>query len=70
MLPGSAAPQSSTKLLTIRDAAARLGLSRATVYKLCEHGALPHVRLSNTLRFEPDVLATYLAAAPHGPKER
>jgi excisionase family DNA binding protein len=65
LLPGPAEPRPSTKsLLTVRDVAARLGVSRATVYKLCEEGALPHIRISNSIRVAPDALEAYLAAAP------
>ncbi|RIX40045.1 MAG: DNA-binding protein [Rhodocyclales bacterium GT-UBC] len=33
-------------LLTVAEAAARLHVSRATVYKLCEAGQLAHLRIS------------------------
>lgn len=35
------------RLLTLKDAAARLGLSRPTVYRLCMDGRLPYVQLSD-----------------------
>ena len=69
LLPGPATPRPGTKsLLTVREVAARLGVSRATVYKLCTEGTLPHLRLSNVIRFDPDALEAYLAAAPAGLK--
>jgi excisionase family DNA binding protein len=34
------------RLLTVKEAAARLRLSTATVYALCERGVLRHVRIS------------------------
>lgn len=37
-------------LLTVREAARRLGVSTATVYKLCATGLLEHVRLLNIIR--------------------
>src|SRR5258707_11914070 len=37
-------------LLSVRELAARLGGSTATVYKLCECGELPHIRVSNAIR--------------------
>jgi excisionase family DNA binding protein len=39
---GSASP----RLLTVKEAAARLRVSTATVYGLCERGRLPYVRVS------------------------
>ncbi len=45
-------------LLTVRDAAAALRLSTATVYNLCKRGELPHVRVSNAIRIAPADLAT------------
>jgi excisionase family DNA binding protein len=43
----------------VREAAAVLRVYTATVYKLCERGELPHLRVSNAIR----VLASDLAAA-------
>lgn len=48
-------------LLPLSLVAARLGVSRATVYKLCDSGALPHVRVSNAIRVAPDVLQAFIA---------
>ncbi|HEX7509494.1 MAG TPA: helix-turn-helix domain-containing protein, partial [Polyangia bacterium] len=36
--------------LTVREVAARLRVCTATVYSLCESGALSHVRLNNAIR--------------------
>jgi len=41
------------RLLTVREAAARLGVSTSTVYKLCAQGRLAHVRISNAVRLSP-----------------
>jgi excisionase family DNA binding protein len=46
------------RYLTIREAAAVLRVCTATVYRLCERGELPHLRVSNAIR----VLASDLAA--------
>ena len=47
-------------LLTVREAAARLRTSKATVYKLCELGQLPSVRVSShALRIAEDDLALF-----------
>jgi excisionase family DNA binding protein len=52
---GSAAP----RLLTVKEAAARLRVCPATVYGLCERGELRHVRIStHAIRIaEPDLSA-------------
>ena len=47
---------SGTKLQSINEAATRLGLSRATIYRLHSQGALPFVRLAGrTLVDEADI---------------
>jgi excisionase family DNA binding protein len=49
----------SPRLLTVKEAAARLRTSTATVYGLCERGQLAYVRLStHAIRIaEPDLSA-------------
>ena len=47
-------------LLSTREVADRLSVSRATVYKLVEQGDLPHVRVLNSIRVRPADLAAYL----------
>jgi excisionase family DNA binding protein len=37
------------KLLTVEKVARYLGVSRATVYKRCSQGRLPHLRVSNAI---------------------
>ncbi len=56
-------------LLTIREVAAQLRLSTATVYKLCAQGELPHVRVLNSIRVAPAVLAEVMASR-RGPNEQ
>ena len=46
--------------LSVKTVAARLGVSSATIYKLCEGGDLSHVRVSNTIRIAPADLTAYL----------
>ncbi len=36
------------------------GVSRKTVYKLCEGGELPHIRVRNAIRIEQSDLAAYV----------
>jgi excisionase family DNA binding protein len=48
-------------LLTARQVAQRLSVGAATVYKLCERGELPHVRVSNAIRVLPADLEAFVA---------
>ena len=47
-------------LLTIREVAARLRVCRATAYKLCERGELPHLRIANAIRVDQRDLEAFL----------
>jgi excisionase family DNA binding protein len=44
-------------LLTVREVASRLRVSRATVYRLVQAGALPVLRVSNSIRIPEAALA-------------
>lgn len=48
------------RLLTARQVAERLSVSRATIYALVSSGALPHLRISNTTRVRYASLESYL----------
>lgn len=49
----------AVQFLTVREGAARLRVSTATVYPLCTQGKLPNLRVSNSLRIAlKDVEAT------------
>ncbi len=50
-------------LLTVRQVAAYLAVSTATVYTLIEQGRLGHFRVSNAIRVGAEALSTYLAQA-------
>jgi excisionase family DNA binding protein len=54
------APAEAPRLLTVREVAARLRTSTATVYALCDRGELPHARVSNAIRIRPENLDAYL----------
>jgi len=47
-------------LLRVRDVANRLGVCTATVYALCDHGELRHIRISNAIRIAPANLQEFL----------
>jgi len=49
------------QLLTVREVAARLAVSTATVYALCERGQLRHVRVSNAIRIKPAEVEAFIA---------
>ncbi len=48
------------KLLTVAEVAEAMGVCRATVYALCDRGELPHVRVSNAIRFSGADLERFL----------
>jgi excisionase family DNA binding protein len=54
-----AAPVLQT-LLTVREIAAQLGVSTATVYKLCTRGELRYVRILGSIRVARPDLDAYL----------
>ena len=45
---------------TAREVANRLRVSTVTVYRLCETGQLPHVRVCNAIRVDEGDLRTFL----------
>ncbi len=51
------------RLLSVRELAAALGVSTATVYRLCESGEFPHARISNAIRVRPKDLEVVLRRA-------
>ena len=55
-------PDLVTNVLNVANAAKRLGVCTATVYKLCATGALPHVRVLNSIRIEEAALRAFIAA--------
>jgi excisionase family DNA binding protein len=49
------------RLLSVREAAARVRVSTPTVYGLCDRGELRYVRVSGGIRVRPADLEAYLA---------
>ena len=50
------------RLLTVRQVAASLSVSTATVYALIDRGELAHARVSNAIRVAPADLQAFIAA--------
>jgi excisionase family DNA binding protein len=50
----------SGSLLTVAEVARRLGVCRATAYRICRAGQLGHVRVSNAIRVPENALVAYL----------
>ena len=46
--------------LTVRELAALLKVSTATVYKLCDAGTLPHFRVLNSIRFSRAAVSAWM----------
>ncbi len=53
----------SRSLLTVAEVARRLGVCKATVYRICAEGRLAHVRISNAIRVPGEALVAYLHSA-------
>ena len=56
-------------LLSVRDAAARLGVCTATIYTLCERGELAHVRVLNAIRIAASDVVAFVDRNTSVPRE-
>lgn len=59
--PGRFHEGDAADLLTVQEVADRLRVSTATVYRMCDRGELPQVRVSNAIRIPADALAHWLS---------
>jgi excisionase family DNA binding protein len=59
-------PGPHERLMTVRAVAARLGLSSASVYKLCQGCELRGLRIGGALRFSPLMIDEYIARCAAG----
>ena len=57
---GSGAPRAVGPFFTVREVAARLCVSAATIYDVCNSGRLAHVRVNNAIRMGEDDLGGFL----------
>jgi excisionase family DNA binding protein len=57
--------EQSERMLTVREAARQLRVSRATVYKLCARGGLAHIRVLNVVRIPASALQAVVAPRGH-----
>jgi excisionase family DNA binding protein len=53
-------------ILSIREAAAHLGVGRNRVYELVARGQLPHLRIGKTIRIPTQPLAEWISARTEG----
>lgn len=60
----------SPKLWTVRQAAARLGLSEKTLYRMARLGQAPHTRVGRSLRFRPEDIEEWIARQSLVPRRR
>ena len=57
-----AGSRTAALLLSVREVAAQLGVCTATVYRLCDRGELPHVRILDSIRVAPHDLRVFIEA--------
>jgi excisionase family DNA binding protein len=55
----------SDKLLSARDTAAQLGISRATLSRLVTRGKIGHYRIGDRILFSEKHISNYLASVEH-----
>jgi excisionase family DNA binding protein len=53
-------------LLTVMEAASRLGVSTSTIYAMCARGKLAHIRAGNVIRIAPGDLQALRKGCQNG----
>jgi excisionase family DNA binding protein len=56
------------RLLRVAEVAEQLGVCNATVYRLCESGELPHLRVVISIRVRPKDLEEYVDGSNGPPR--
>lgn len=54
-------PPLQTRFSTVAEVAAMLRVSKMTVYRMCERGEIPHVRIGRSMRIPTAGIWRYLA---------
>ncbi len=67
---GAPSPELPEHLLRVRDVAARLNVSAATVYRLAHSGILPVVRVLGSLRFRSKDLEVFISSSSYASRDR
>ena len=55
------------QLVTARDLSATTGIPLWRLYELTRSGGVPHVRLGRAVRYDPEAVASWIAAGGTGP---
>jgi excisionase family DNA binding protein len=50
------------RLLNVAEVAERLGVCRDTVYRMCNRGEIPHVRIASFLRVPAEDLEAFITS--------
>jgi excisionase family DNA binding protein len=61
-----AAPLLQARMMTVAEVSRHWGVSTATVYALVGRGELPHKRVGNSIRIDPEVVARWPGSAGKG----
>jgi len=62
--------ENNDHLMTVGEVASWLGISTPWIYKQCEKGSLPFLRLGEAIRFDPEEIKAYLQARRNIKKEK
>ena len=64
---GAPVVRAEARLLTVTEIAVRLGVCRATVYRLCDEGKLTHIRISGAIRVDDLDLEAFIGSQKLAP---